>query len=46
MTIQLPAFGQPLSFFRRKTLVLKQIDYEINARIFDLWFEKKDRQLY
>ena len=27
-------------------IVLKQIDYEANARIFDLWLEKEDRQLY
>ena len=27
-------------------IVLKQIDYEANARLFDLWLEKEGRQLY
>jgi len=27
-------------------LVLNQIDYEANARLFDQWLEKDDRQLY
>ncbi len=27
-------------------LVLKQIDYEANARLFDQWLQKEDRQLY
>ena len=27
-------------------IVLKQIDSEANARLFDLWLEKEDRQLY
>lgn len=27
-------------------LVLKQIDYEANARLFDQWLQKEDRQVY
>ena len=27
-------------------IVLKQIDYEATARLFDLWLQKEDRQLY
>jgi len=27
-------------------VVLKQIDYEANAKLFDQWLEKEDRQMY
>ena len=27
-------------------LTLKQIDYEANSKLFDMWLEKEDRQLY
>ncbi|MDA3947302.1 MAG: nucleoside deaminase [Helicobacteraceae bacterium] len=31
---------------RNSDVILKQIDYKVNAKLFDQWLEKEDRQIY